>query len=80
MINKEVYQAYLVNKDPAIKDQVIKQHYNLVVYIAKRFIGKGESLDDLVQVGILGLLKALVLIGRTTAGTPIFLVREGRFL
>jgi RNA polymerase sigma-B factor len=34
-------------------------HLPLVEYLARRFAGRGEPLDDLVQVGTLGLIKAV---------------------
>jgi len=57
--NKDLFIEYLKTKNPALKDKIIQAHYNLVIYVARRFLGKGESLDDLVQVGIVGLLKAM---------------------
>ena len=57
--DRNIYIEYKETKDPAIKEQVIQKHYNLVTYVARRFIGKGEALEDLIQVGIIGLLKAL---------------------
>ena len=34
-------------------------HLNLVRFLAMKFVNRGEPLDDLVQVGTLGLLKAI---------------------
>ena len=57
--NKKLFEAYLESKDPALKERIVERHYNLVVYVARRFMGKGEALDDLIQVGIMGMLKAM---------------------
>jgi len=43
----------------AVRDQLIEAHQALVEYLARRFSGRGEQLDDLVQVGMLGLIKAV---------------------
>ncbi|NUS74043.1 MAG: sigma-70 family RNA polymerase sigma factor [Corynebacteriales bacterium] len=41
------------------RDTLVQQHLGLVSYLARRFTGRGEPLDDLVQVGTIGLLKAV---------------------
>ncbi len=56
---KDLFRKYRRQSDAAIKDEIIRLHYNLVIYVARRFIGKGEALDDLIQVGIIGMLKAM---------------------
>ncbi len=43
----------------AIRDELVEMHLPLVEYLARRFAGRGEPLDDLVQVGTLGLIKAV---------------------
>ena len=42
-----------------LRDQLVELHMPLVVYLAKRFSGRSEPLDDLIQVGAIGLLKAI---------------------
>ena len=34
-------------------------HHNLVRYLAGKFMNRGEPLDDLVQVGTIGLINAI---------------------
>lgn len=41
------------------KDILIESNLRLVISIAKRFIGKGLSLDDLIQEGNIGLMRAV---------------------
>jgi RNA polymerase sigma-B factor len=41
------------------RQRLIEQHLPLVRTIARRFAHRGESFDDLVQVGALGLIKAV---------------------
>ncbi len=57
--SKTIVAEYKLTNSQQLKEQIVNEHYNLVVYIARRFMGKGEALDDLIQVGIIGLLKAL---------------------
>jgi RNA polymerase sigma-B factor len=42
-----------------VRDQLVEMHLPLVEYLARRFAGRGEPLDDLVQVGTIGLIKAV---------------------
>jgi RNA polymerase sigma-B factor len=41
------------------RSRVIEGHLPLVRSVASRYVGRGESLDDLVQVGTIGLIKAV---------------------
>lgn len=43
----------------ALRDEIVARHLSLVRALAVRFQGRGEDLDDLVQVGTVGLLKAI---------------------
>ena len=42
-----------------MREQLIESHLGLVEYLARRFAGRGEPLDDLVQVATIGLVKAV---------------------
>ena len=42
-----------------LRSDLVVAHLNLVRYLAAKFANRGESLDDLIQVGTLGLLKAI---------------------
>lgn len=42
-----------------MRDKLIESHLGLVEYLARRFAGRGEPLDDLVQVATIGLVKAV---------------------
>jgi RNA polymerase sigma-B factor len=52
----------LAEDDPArseVRATVVTSHLPLVHHIARRFHGRGEPHDDLVQVGTIGLIKAV---------------------
>lgn len=38
---------------------LVGRYYGLVEFLARKFEGRGEPLDDLIQVGMIGLLKAI---------------------
>ncbi|MFN2543496.1 MAG: RNA polymerase sigma factor SigF, partial [Actinomycetota bacterium] len=42
-----------------VRQELIEAHLGLVEYLARRFAGRGEPLEDLVQVGTIGLVKAV---------------------
>lgn len=54
-----LFVTYRENKDPAVKNQLVSAYMDLVYSLARRFANRGEPLDDLVQVGSIGLLKAI---------------------
>jgi RNA polymerase sigma-B factor len=45
--------------DPVLRDQLIVAHENLVRFLAAKFGNRGEPLDDLIQVGMIGLINAI---------------------
>jgi RNA polymerase sigma-B factor len=48
--------------DPArqgVRDELVTMHLPLVNHLARRFRDRGESHDDLVQVGTIGLIKSV---------------------
>ena len=42
-----------------IRDQLVRLHLPLVEHFARRFLNRGEPFDDLLQVGTIGLIKAI---------------------
>ena len=56
---KELFLRLRATGDPQTRDELAKLHLPLVEYLAKRFKDRGEPLDDLIQVGSVGLLKAI---------------------
>ncbi|HVL81417.1 MAG TPA: SigB/SigF/SigG family RNA polymerase sigma factor [Actinomycetota bacterium] len=45
--------------DPSAREQLIEMYHPLSEYLASRFRGYGENLDDLQQVAAIGLVKAV---------------------
>lgn len=45
--------------DASARDELVELHLPLVEYLARRFRGRGEPIEDLIQVASLGLLKAI---------------------
>ena len=42
-----------------LRNELVVAHLNLARYLAVKFANRGEALDDLIQVGTVGLLKAI---------------------
>ena len=42
-----------------VRDELVTMHLPLVRHLARRYRDRGESLDDLVQVGTIGLIKSV---------------------
>jgi RNA polymerase sigma-B factor len=53
------FHEYRTGGDRDVRNQLIEEHRWLAVHCAQRFAHKGEPLDDLVQVAMLGVLKAV---------------------
>jgi RNA polymerase sigma-B factor len=52
-------QAWCERRDAEARRELIERHLPLVRSLVSRFAGRGEPLDDLVQVGAVGLIKAV---------------------
>jgi RNA polymerase sigma-B factor len=53
------YQASEGTDRERLKAEIVERHIGLVRFLVRRYASKGESYDDLVQVGMLGLLGAI---------------------
>ena len=43
----------------AARDKLIQGNLRLVLSVIQRFTGRGEDMEDLFQVGVVGLIKAI---------------------
>ncbi|AEB07112.1 RNA polymerase, sigma 37 subunit, RpsB/SigB [Coriobacterium glomerans PW2] len=55
----ELFRRYKEDGDDDAREKLVMSHMNLVRFLANKFKNRGEPLDDLMQVGYLGLLKAI---------------------
>jgi len=56
---EDLFRRYVRTHDLALRDQLISRHTHLVQAVARRFAGMGESPEDLVQEGTMGLINAV---------------------
>jgi RNA polymerase sigma-B factor len=56
---RELFRGFRETGDPEVRQELIEAHLGLVEYLARRFAGRGEPLEDLVQVATIGLIKAV---------------------
>ena len=57
--DRTLLRRYHEQGDLAARDQLIEQYMSLVRSLARRYSYRGEQLDDLVQIGAIGLIKAI---------------------
>jgi RNA polymerase sigma-B factor len=57
--DRALLRRYHEQGDLAAREQLIKQYMSLVRSLARRYSYRGEQLDDLVQIGAIGLIKAI---------------------
>ncbi|CAN5896379.1 N/A [soil metagenome] len=56
---RQLLARYHKDGDQRARERVIEEQMPLVEFLARKFSGRGEPLDDLVQVGSVGLIKAV---------------------
>ena len=57
--DRALLRRYHEEGDLAAREQLIEQYMSLVRSLARRYSYRGEQLDDLVQIGAIGLIKAI---------------------
>src|SRR5437588_1256383 len=57
--DKILLRRYHEDGDLHAREQLIEQYMSLVRSLARRYSYRGEQLDDLVQIGAIGLIKAI---------------------
>ena len=74
------------NGDSNARQQMIQGNLRLVLSVVQKFSGRGENLDDLFQVGCIGLIKAIdhfnpyLNVRFSTYGVPMIVGEIRRFL
>jgi len=56
---RDLFVEYRATGDRALRNQLVEEHVRLAEFLARRFAQRGEPIDDLRQVALLGLLKAV---------------------
>ena len=60
---RALHRRYRETGDPQekerIREQLVRGYESLVWFLARRFANRGEPLEDIAQVGFLGLIKAI---------------------
>ena len=57
--DRALLRRYHEHGDLQAREQLIEQYMSLVRSLARRYSYRGEQLDDLVQIGSIGLIKAI---------------------
>jgi RNA polymerase sigma-B factor len=57
--DKVLLRRYHEHGDLGAREQLIEQYMSLVRSLARRYSYRGEQLEDLVQIGAIGLIKAI---------------------
>lgn len=45
--------------DREARDRLVTDNMGLVISVARRYAGRGQELEDLIQIGLIGLMKAI---------------------
>jgi len=56
---EKLFRSWKDDNDEAAREKLICQHLYLVQAVAKKFSGLGESTDDLISEGVMGLMNAV---------------------
>ena len=56
---RRLLREYRQTRDPATRERLVDLNSDLVHFIARRFANRGEPLEDIEQVGFLGLIAAI---------------------
>jgi len=57
--DRDLLRRYHEQGDKAAREKLIERYMSLVRSLARRYASRGEQLDDLVQIGAIGLIKAI---------------------
>jgi RNA polymerase sigma-B factor len=59
LADRELLRRYHEEGDRGAREELVERHLPLVRALARRYAGRGEALEDIEQVGAIGLLKAI---------------------
>ena len=54
-----LFRQYAESRDRVLRNEIVERHLGLAAHIAKRYTGRSSGDDDLRQVAMLGLVKAV---------------------
>jgi RNA polymerase sigma-B factor len=57
--DRELLKRYHEQGDASAREALVERHLPLVRSLARRYAGRGEALEDIEQVGAIGLIKAI---------------------
>ena len=57
--DRELLKLYHEQGDATAREELVNRHLPLVKSLARRYAGRGEALEDIEQVGAIGLIKAI---------------------
>jgi RNA polymerase sigma-B factor len=57
--DRELLRRYHERGDATAREELVNRHLPLVKSLARRYAGRGEALEDIEQVGAIGLIKAI---------------------
>ncbi|MCD4836477.1 RNA polymerase sporulation sigma factor SigG [Phocea massiliensis] len=87
---KEAEKAELLKRakagDEAAREELIQGNLRLVLSVVQKFTNRGENMDDLFQVGCIGLIKAIdnfnpdLMVKFSTYGVPMIIGEIRRYL
>lgn len=58
-VMRELFTKMQAGEDPTAREKLISGNLRLVLSVIQRFTNRGEYVDDLFQVGCIGLMKAI---------------------
>lgn len=54
-----LFWQWKASGDPQIRERLILSQRSMVIYLARRFMDRGELFEDVLQIGMVGLINAL---------------------
>ena len=57
--DRELLRRYHEHGDASAREELVERHLPLVRSLARRYAGRGEAIEDIEQVGAIGLIKAI---------------------